>query len=374
VGDTDRFSGGFHITSEVNYNNPIPDIETAIDGPGGVGLDNFQTIASRNRTPVKIRQADKGQEWEDLYLTGVDAAYTNSVSHNFAIMTGDYTSKDQVWKALTDNPSLAVVSAMMVPTRAGAMMEEGPDLKIGEGDFFIEDEVLPDDVYIEVQNPFIGNTQKLQVIGVVESMAGPYAALVTTSQSTINDLAGYSVPLTSYWFKVKPGLVEDVPELANALEKQFLEHGMDTTVMAEEIKDFTEMNSMFFNLITAFMGLGLIVGIAALGVIAARSVVERRQQIGVLRAIGFQRGMIQLSFLMELSFIALLGIGIGVALGIALSYQLIPDMDIEGMRTVIPWGRISAIVGIAYVASLLTTYLPARQAARVYPAEALRYE
>ena len=37
------------------------------------------------------------------------------------------------------------------------------------------------------------------------------------------------------------------------------------------------------------MGLGLVVGIAALGVIAARSVVERRQQIGVLRALGFHR-------------------------------------------------------------------------------------
>ena len=53
------------------------------------------------------------------------------------------------------------------------------------------------------------------------------------------------------------------------------------------------------------MGLGLVVGVAALGVITARSVVERRQQIGVLRAIGFQRRMVQLSFLLESSFIAL---------------------------------------------------------------------
>jgi len=37
------------------------------------------------------------------------------------------------------------------------------------------------------------------------------------------------------------------------------------------------------------MALGLIVGIAALGVIAFRSVVERRQEIGMMRAIGFQQ-------------------------------------------------------------------------------------
>ena len=52
-------------------------------------------------------------------------------------------------------------------------------------------------------------------------------------------------------------------------------------------------------LLLGFMGLGLIVGVAALGVVSARAVVERRQQIGVLRSIGFRRGMVQLSFLLE---------------------------------------------------------------------------
>ncbi len=95
-------------------------------------------------------------------------------------------------------------------------------------------------------------------------------------------------------------------------------------------------------LLEGFMALGLVVGIAALGVVATRSVVERRQQIGVLRAIGFKRRMVQASFLLESSLLTLIGTALGVAL--------------------------------AYLASLLTTYLPAWQASRVYPAEALRYE
>lgn len=40
----------------------------------------------------------------------------------------------------------------------------------------------------------------------------------------------------------------------------------------------------------------------------------------------------------------------------------------------VPWGRLGLIVAVAYGASLLTTYLPSWQAARIYPAEALRYE
>ena len=133
---------------------------------------------------------------------------------------------------------------------------------------------------------------------------------------------------------------------------------------------------MVNNLLQGFMALGLVVGVAALGVIAARSVVERRQEIGVLRAIGFQRGMVRNSFLLESSFIALLGIGIGLALGFALSPQIINTMaeDFDGLELVIPWATILIVTGVAYVAALLTTILPAREAAAVTPAEALRYE
>ena len=86
--------------------------------------------------------------------------------------------------------------------------------------------------------------------------------------------------------------------------------------------------------------------------------------------------MIQLSFLMESSFIALLGIAIGVGLGTILSYNIVNDFreQVETIRFKIPWIQIGIIVGIAYVFSLLTTFLPARQASRIYPAEALRYE
>ncbi len=124
------------------------------------------------------------------------------------------------------------------------------------------------------------------------------------------------------------------------------------------------------------MALGLVVGIAALGVVAFRSVVERRQQIGMLRAIGFQRRMVRTAFLLESSVVAILGTLLGVVLGLALSYNLVAYVAKTNNSVTFsaPWLQILLIVAIAYVASLLTTYLPARQASRVYPAEALRYE
>lgn len=175
-------------------------------------------------------------------------------------------------------------------------------------------------------------------------------------------------------FQLKDGV--DAEATAKVLEISFVENGMQAVVMAEEIRENASASSMMTNLLQGFMGLGLLVGIAALGVIAARSVVERRKQIGVLRALGFQKSMVQFSFLLESSFVALLGIGLGIALGAAISVQIIDQMGdaFEGLTYQVPWVNIVVIAIIAYGASLLTTYLPARQAAKVYPAEALRFE
>jgi putative ABC transport system permease protein len=129
-------------------------------------------------------------------------------------------------------------------------------------------------------------------------------------------------------------------------------------------------------LLRGFMGLGLVVGIAALGVIAARSVVERRQQIGMMRALGFQKEQVRLVFLIESSFIALLGLGAGVALGFAFSGTLIDNIreGFPGMEYRVPWSALLLVMVAGYAASLLTTFLLARQASKVYPTKALRYE
>jgi putative ABC transport system permease protein len=127
-----------------------------------------------------------------------------------------------------------------------------------------------------------------------------------------------------------------------------------------------------------FMGLGLIVGVAALGVITARAVVERRQQIGVLRAIGFRRRIVQLSFLIESSFIALTSIVVGTGLGLAVAYSVIVDSrrtpSWEHMAFAVPWLTLGVIFLAVYIVAVATTLAPAVRAARIYPAEALRYQ
>jgi putative ABC transport system permease protein len=153
---------------------------------------------------------------------------------------------------------------------------------------------------------------------------------------------------------------------------------MEAVVLEEKLADFVAFNRTFNYIVEGFLGLGLIVGVAALGVISARAVVERRHEIGVMRAIGFERERVQLSFLIESCMVAVVGIVVGSALGIAISFNIIRDTKSqpswETMDYSVPWLALGIIFAIVLLAALVTAYLPARQASRVYPAEALRYE
>jgi putative ABC transport system permease protein len=239
--------------------------------------------------------------------------------------------------------------------------------------FYADDESLPDDLYLRAEDPDTGETRELRVIGVLESSAS-FAGQIVTSQETLEGLAGRAVPPQTYYLDL--GSDANAAATAKTLEKDFAESGLQTQVTAQVIRDTDATRRIVFLLLRGFMGLGLVVGICALGVIAARSVVERRQQIGMMRALGFQKGQVRLVFLIESSFIALLGIGVGVALGLGFSGTLVDNIreGFPGMEYRVPWGALLLVVVVGYAASLLTTYLPARQASRVYPAEALRYE
>jgi len=217
----------------------------------------------------------------------------------------------------------------------------------------------------------------LTVIGVLDRNASNSSDItygVYTGQSTLAAAHDAAVAPTELFFRPAPG--QDVHQTALAIGAAFLPNGLDVIEAQVEYNTNQSLNVGLDNLLEGFMGLGLVVGIAALGVVATRAVVERRQQIGMLRAIGFKRRMVQATFLVESSFVAILGTVLGVVLGLVLARNLVASMakSNPGLSLVIPWTQIGVIVLIAYLASLLTTYLPAWQASRVYPAEALRYE
>jgi putative ABC transport system permease protein len=164
--------------------------------------------------------------------------------------------------------------------------------------------------------------------------------------------------------------------VAEGIEQAMLTNGVQAVAIRDELADFQAQGRAILYLMEGFMGLGLIVGVAAVGVIAFRTVVERRQQIGVLRAIGYQTGMVALSFLIETGFVVGAGVIAGTALGLVLGYNVFTS-DQWGSSSapyLIPWDIVAVVVVATIVAAEVMAWIPARRAARIAPAEALRYE
>ncbi len=369
--DTRKFSGGFDITAGASFTNPIGNLAARIDESPALDAGEFAAIGATSGLPVRIRQEDTEQDLQDWFVTSVDSAYAEAVAYGFRLRDERYADDRAAWRALAAGEEVAVVSAAMVPA-ASDFEQGGPEFSFQLEGFHRDDDVLPE-VYVEVYDSSEQRMERLRVIGVIEDSAF-FAPTVVTGHGTLQRLAPVDLPYVGYEIVLNdPSRAE---EIAAALEEEFEEHGVQASSLEKIVRDFTALNRTFNRLIQGFMGLGLVVGIAALGVIAARSVVERRVQIGILRAIGYRSGMVQASFLIESSFIALLGIVVGLGLGFGLSIGIVNEVseDFDGVTYAIPWATIILVVVVAYGASLLTTYLPARQASRIYPAEALRYD
>ena len=374
VGDAERVAGGWDIQASVNSNTPIEDIRLSIDEKPGLNNQDITAIGGYTAFPVEIRQVGaEEQRWSFYGIRAADDQYLKQTGTSLKLIADGYDSPEEVWAAVQRDSNLVVTDSLIVPSREQFGNDEVPfEL---EGVFYEDTEMKPID--IEVRDPRTGTVIPLTIIAVTDRLSDAFGELgrgVIASRKELDKAIPFQIPTTTYRFKAADGV--DVETLSKGLESAFRENGMESDVLADLVDDIAAANRAFNYLFTSFMGLGLLVGIASLGVVSLRAVVERRQQIGVLRAIGYRRGMVQLSFLTESSFVVIMGVAIGVGLGTIISYNIVKDIqeEVETVRFAIPWIQIGIIVAIAYVFSLATTYMPARQASRIYPAEALRYE
>jgi putative ABC transport system permease protein len=234
-----------------------------------------------------------------------------------------------VWAALAARDDVAIITPALLARRGPAADRS---LESAEGaapsnngsllrshapePLAIEEGRLPETTVEIRPSGAVSPTHRLQIIGVLAENTTLAGAAVQVPMAAVSRIEGKEVAPQSFYPQVAPGA--DMPAVSREVERTFLGSGPNATVMAESFAAGQTVMRGILRLFQGFMALGLLVGIAALGVIASRTVVERRQQVGVLRALGFHPGMVALCFLLESSFIALAGIGIGVIAGLLL--------------------------------------------------------
>jgi putative ABC transport system permease protein len=355
-------SGGFGVRADFNPSAPVGDpAQTFTSGRFAGKVD---AVAPLTVSGAKVTNLIKGRtDPIDVIVVGADPQLSQAGLFPLSRRLGRLGDDPAVWRAVQSDPGYVILDNFLG-------QENG-----GPGSITYQ----PGDT-LTVTDPATGKAEPKTIAGILKSGQGFYGvgntgfvSPIIMSQQAARAQFGTGAKLASAMVKPAAGITDQA--LAAELQGQYLPEGLVATQIRDQVERGLAANRGFFQLMQGFLALGLIVGIAGLGVVMVRAVRERRRNIGVLRALGFQSGTIQRAFLTESTFVALEGIVLGAALSIVTSYLLFKndqELNASGVGFPIPWASITVLVAAAALASVLATVWPARQASKIRPAVALR--
>jgi len=164
------------------------------------------------------------------------------------------------------------------------------------------------------------------------------------------------------------------------------------------MRDWSQVNAVWFAAVQSqkrmmFIILAMIIAVAAFNLVSTlvMTVRDKQAEVAILRTLGASPGAIMRIFMVQGTLVGLMGtlIGIGLGMLVALNVDVIvPSIErlfgvhfldksiyfISEIPSELLWGDVGRIGGIAVLLAFVATLYPSWSAARVHPAEALRYE
>ncbi|MBM4423854.1 MAG: FtsX-like permease family protein [Chloroflexi bacterium] len=264
---------------------------------------------------------------------------------------------------------------------AGRWLKDGAYEAIVTDEYAAEKELeLGDDLIIILPG---GGVERLPIVGLIKRDG---AGLLNDG-----DIAFVSITVVQDLFE-RGGSIDDVsivttPEIANNTnELTKLKEGLAERLGEEYTVSYpasrgqlvTQMLStyqqglQFFSVVALFVGAFLIYNAFSM------TVLERTREIGMLRALGSTRAQIASMVLTEAAALAVIGSALGVAFGVVLARGLIWMLGAVVSTSVdiieVPLSGLITAVGIGTAVTVGSALMPALQAARTSPLEALRVQ
>lgn len=309
---------------------------------------SVQAAAPEVQTNAQVKYANQNT---NTTILGTTPEYLGI--RNYQIQEGQmFTAGD-----VRSSRKVAVIGPTTATTLFGKLSPIGQDVRIGSIRFRI-----------------IG---LMKTKGSAGSFADPDDRLVVPVTTAMRRLIGTNYIRTINVQSISQQAMDQTSREVDALirERHKIEPDDTDSFMVRNQADIMEMaesmGKMFSLLLGGIASVSLLVGGIGIMNIMLVSVTERTREIGIRKALGARGRDIQLQFLVEALVLSLCGGTIGVLVGIMGSAIV---GKLTSMNAVVSLSSILLSFGFSAFVGIFFGYYPARQASRLNPIEALRYE
>ena len=222
---------------------------------------------------------------------------------------------------------------------------------------------------------------RFRVVGIFNSGFFDYdSSWAFTRLSDTQNMEGLGDQITVLEFKVDD--IYQAGKISGQLEQAAGKGFMATNWMEQNKALFRALR---LERLVTFITIGLIVFVAALNILISLTmmVMEKTRDIAVLMSMGTRKSQVRRLFITQGLLIGVIGTAIGLVLGYALSWagghyhllSLAPEVYSIDYVPFAPRAIDGVLVALVAIGiSLVATLYPSWSAARILPAEALRYE
>jgi putative ABC transport system permease protein len=314
-------------------------------------VPNIKAIAPSNTVGMQVIAGNQNMFAQ---ITGVTPDYQKV--NNIQVVGGDFINQDQY----TGSVKVALIGTTVNNTLFSGGNPIGQTIRAGNNIFHVVG------VLKSKGASFSSNDNAIFIP--LTALQGMVSNITVTGQHQVSTISVQAADKNSA-AAVKRGIIavlQSRHRITAGASDDFTVTSMDE--ISSTIN--TAMSSITL-LLSAIAGISLLVGGIGVMNIMLVSVLERRREIGVRKALGAQGSDIWGQFLIDAAVLTFLGGIIGVIIGWGISF-LITSLGI--LTAVVTSGSVLLAVGVSVGIGLLFGFLPAFQASRLDPIQALRAE
>jgi len=238
---------------------------------------------------------------------------------------------------------------------------------------------------VEVGSTITIENSEFKVVGILDKTGNPFNdAAIYVPKETLKEILNVKNEESEIDVRTQEGFnpsdVADVitRKLRQARGEKKDQETFNVQTSEQLLTTFTNIFGIVQAVFVGIAAISLVVGGIGMMNTMYTSVLERTKEIGTMKAVGAKNSDILYIFLFESGLLGLvggaIGVGLGVALGKSVEYIAKTALGTNLLQASISLSLIIGALTFSFLIGTLSGILPAMQAARLKPADALRYE